>query len=139
MPWAEARVGPRRIRGAYAWRSILASGAHLAFGSDFPVEEPSPLLGLYAAVTRQDPEGKPPGGWYPEERLTLDEALHAFTVEPAWASFAERRRGVIAPGFVADLTVFDRPLAPDRSLLATHADLVIVGGRVVHERRAAER
>jgi predicted amidohydrolase YtcJ len=139
MPWAEARVGPRRIRGAYAWRSILATGAHLAFGSDFPVEEPSPLLGLYAAVTRQDPQGKPPGGWYPDERLTLEEALHAFTVEPAWASFAEHRRGVLAPGFVADLTVFDRRLAPDRGLLDAHADLVIVGGRVVHERRAAER
>ncbi len=134
MPWAEARIGPKRIRGAYAWRSILSTGAHVAFGSDFPVEETSPLLGLYAAVTRQDPEGKPPGGWRPEERLTLEEALRAFTVEPAWASFTEGRRGVVAPGFVADLTVFDRALAPDRSLLSVRADLVIVGGRVVHER-----
>lgn len=135
MPWAEARVGPTRIRGAYAWRSILKTGAHVAFGSDFPVEEPSPLLGLYAAVTRQDADGKPPGGWRPEERLTLEEAIRAFTVEPAWAAFAEAHRGVIAPGFVADLTVFDRALAPDRSLLAAKADLVLVGGRVAHERR----
>jgi predicted amidohydrolase YtcJ len=137
MPWAEARVGPARIRGAYAWRSILATGAHVAFGSDFPVEEPSPLLGLYAAVTRQDTQGRPPGGWKPEQRLTLDEALRAFTVEPAWAAFAEAHRGAIAPGMVADLTVLDRPLAADRSLLDAHADLVIVGGRVAYERGAA--
>src|SRR5262249_52776080 len=110
------------------------TGAHMAFGSDFPVEETSPLLGLYAAVTRQDDQGRPPGGWRPEERVTLDEALRAFTVEPAWAAFAERRRGVIAPGFVADLTVFDRALAPDRSLLQTRADFVIVGGKIAHER-----
>jgi hypothetical protein len=134
MPWAEARLGPQRIRGAYAWRTILATGAHVAFGSDFPVEETSPLLGLYAAVTRQDAEGRPPGGFRPEERLTLDEALRAFTVEPAYASFAEAHRGVLAPGFVADLTVFDRPLTPDRGLLATRVDLVIVGGKVAHER-----
>jgi predicted amidohydrolase YtcJ len=136
MPWAEARLGPQRIRGAYAWRSVLRTGAHLAFGSDFPVEEASPFLGLYAAVTRQDAEGRPPGGFLPDERLTLDEALHAFTVEPAWASFSERQRGVAATGFVADLTVFDRALAPDRSLLATRASVVIVGGRIVHELRA---
>ncbi|MFT3776594.1 MAG: amidohydrolase [Minicystis sp.] len=134
MPWAEARVGPKRIRGAYAWRSILATGAHVAFGSDFPVEETSPMLGLYAAVTRQDDQGRPPGGWQPQERVTLEEALRAFTGEAAWASFTEAHRGAIAPGFVADLTVFDRALAPDRSLLATHADLVIVGGKIAHER-----
>jgi hypothetical protein len=137
MAWAEARLGPTRIRGAYAWRSVLATGAHLVFGSDFPVEETSPLLGLYAAVTRQDAEGRPPGGFLPGERLTLEEALRAFTSEPAWAAFAEKNRGAAAPGFVADLTVFDRPLAADRSLLATHADLVIVGGRVVYDRGAA--
>jgi hypothetical protein len=134
MPWAEARLGPARIRGAYAWRSILATGAHIAFGSDFPVEETSPLLGLYAAVTRQDPRGSPPGGWHPEERLTLDEALRLFTAEPAYAAFAEAHRGEIAPGFVADLTVFDRALAPDLTLLEAKADLVVVGGKIVRER-----
>jgi hypothetical protein len=133
MPWAEARVGARRLRGAYAWRSILATGAHVAFGSDFPVEETSPLLGVYAAVTRQDDQGKPPGGWQPQEKLDLEEALRAFTVEPAWASFSEGQRGRLAPGFVADVTVFDRALAPDRTLLTARADLVIVGGRIVHE------
>jgi predicted amidohydrolase YtcJ len=133
MPWAEARVGPSRIRGAYAWRSILTTGAHIAFGSDFPVEEPSPLLGIYAAVTRQDTKGNPPSGFHPEERLTLDEALRAFTVEPAYAAFVEGHRGVLGRGFVADLTVFDRALTADKGVLEARADMVIVGGRVVRE------
>jgi hypothetical protein len=136
MPWAEARLGPKRIHGAYAWRSILATGAHLAFGSDFPIEETAPLLGIYAAVTRQDADGKPPGGFLPDQRLTLDEALHAFTVEPAWAAFAEKHRGVLAPGFVADITVLDRPLTADRKLLEARPALVLVGGRTVFEKGA---
>lgn len=131
MPWAGARLGPERLRGAYAWRSILATGARVAFGSDFPVEETSPLLGLYAAVTRQDATGNPPGGFLPEQRLTLEEALHAFTVEPAWAAFAEKHRGTLAPGRVADVTVFDRALTGDRGLLAAKAELVLVSGEVV--------
>lgn len=102
------------------------------FGSDFPVEEVSPLLGLYAAVTRQDPSGQPPGGWMPAERLDLDEALLDFTAAPAYAASAEGQRGRIAPGYVADLTVFGRDLAPDRSLLDTPVDMVVVGGRVAH-------
>jgi predicted amidohydrolase YtcJ len=136
MPWAGARLGPERLKGAYAWRSVLATGAHLAFGSDFPVEETSPLLGIYAAVTRQDAHGDPPAGFLPEQRLTLDEALRAFTVEPAYAAFAESRRGTIAPGMVADVTVFDRALTPDEGLLAAKARLVIVGGKIVYERSA---
>ncbi|HTJ41353.1 MAG TPA: amidohydrolase [Kofleriaceae bacterium] len=132
MPWAEARVGPERIKGAYAWRSILATGAVLAAGSDFPVEEPSPILGLYAAVTRQDKDGNPPGGWYPAQRMTLEEALRAFTVAPAFAAFAERDRGVLAPGRIADVTVFDRALAADRTLLRARADLTIVGGEITY-------
>lgn len=131
MPWAGARLGSERLRGAYAWRSILATGARVAFGSDFPVEEVSPLLGLYAAVTRQDAAGSPPGGFQPEQRLTLEEALHAFTVEPAWAAFAEKHRGTLAPGMVADVTVFDRMLTGDRGLLEAKAELVLVGGEVV--------
>jgi len=136
MPWAEARLGPERIKGAYAWRQILASGAHLAFGSDFPVEEVPPLLGLYAAVTRQDAKGQPIGGWRPEEKLSLDEALRAFTVEGAYASFEEQNRGQIKPGMIADLTVYDRALKPDASLLQTRIDMTIVGGEPVYERTA---
>ncbi|HVK70475.1 MAG TPA: amidohydrolase, partial [Polyangium sp.] len=130
MPWAPARLGPERLRGAYAWRSLLDSGARLVFGSDFPVEEPSPLLGLWAAVSRQDPSGAPPGGFLPEQRITLDEALAAFTTGPAYASFTETTHGRIAPGYVADLTVFAGALAADRSLLDAKIDRVILGGKV---------
>jgi hypothetical protein len=130
MPWAPSRLGGERLRGAYAWRALLSSGARVVFGSDFPVEEPSPLLGLYAAVSRQDLQGQPPGGWTPAERIGLDEALMAFTTAPAYAAFAEGNRGRIAPGYVADLTIFGRDLAPDRSLVDTPVDMVIVGGRV---------
>lgn len=133
MPWAEARLGPERVAWAYAWRTLLDAGARLIGGSDFPVEEASPLLGLYAAVTRQDAQGRPEGGWRPEQRLTLDEAIRMFTVEPAWASFQERNRGRIAPGFIADLTVFDRELSADRGLLEARVKMVVIGGRVVRE------
>ncbi|MBI4509745.1 MAG: amidohydrolase, partial [Deltaproteobacteria bacterium] len=138
MPWAEKRLGPTRIKGAYAWRSIMSAGARLVGGSDFPVEEVSPLLGIFAAVSRQDTEGNPPGGFLPEQRLTLEEAIRIFTVDAAWASFAERTRGLIAPGYVADLTIFDRELMPDRSLLDTHVERTIVGGKTVF-RRAGNR
>ncbi len=134
MPWAQARVGGDRIRGAYAWKTLVSSGAHVAFGSDFPVEEVPPLLGLYAAVTRQDPRGQPTGGWTPAERVDLQQAVKGFTVEAAHAGFAERQRGMIKEGMVADLTVFDRPLQADRSLLETRVDLTVVGGVVVFER-----
>ncbi|HEU0036525.1 MAG TPA: amidohydrolase [Kofleriaceae bacterium] len=133
MPWAEQRIGANRIKGAYAWRTMLDKGIPLAFGSDFPIEEVPPLLGIYAAVTRQDANGKPDGGWYPKQRLTLDEAIAAFTRGAAYAEFAENTRGMIAVGRVADLTVFDRKLRADRSLLETHAMLTIVGGKIVHE------
>jgi len=134
MGWAEDRLGPERIRGAYAWRTLLDTGARLVAGSDFPVEAVSPLLGIYAAVTRQDTDGRPAGGWYPEQRLTLEEAVRAFSSEPAYAAFAEDSRGRLAKGYVADLTVLNRALQPGPDLLETHADMTIVGGRVVFER-----
>jgi predicted amidohydrolase YtcJ len=133
MPWAEARVGKQRILGAYAWRTMLDRGVPLAFGSDFPVEEVGPLLGIYAAVTRQDAAGNPAGGWYPAQRMTLDEAIAAFTRGAAYAEFAEKFRGTIAPGYNADLTVFDRPLTPDRSLLETRVQMTVVGGQIVYQ------
>ncbi len=131
MPWAEQRIA-KRIRGAYAWRTMLDQGVPLAAGSDFPIEEVSPLLGIYAAVTRQDAAGMPAGGWYPAQRLTLDEAIGAFTRGAAYAEFAEATRGMISVGRTADLTVFDRALAADRSLLETRAMFTIVGGTLVH-------
>jgi hypothetical protein len=134
MGWAEKRLGPERIRGAYAWRRLVESGARLAGGSDFPVESENPLLGFYAAVTRQDLNGRPPGGWRPEERLTRAEALALFTRDAAWAAFEEDRRGRIAPGYDADLTVLDAdPMsaAPDR-IPKIRAVATIVGGKLAH-------
>ena len=139
MPWAEQRLGPTRLAGAYAWRSMLDAGALIVAGSDFPVEETATTFGLYAAVTRQDPSGQPAGGWYPAQRLTLDEAVYAFSAAPAYAGFVEEQRGRVRPGMVADLTVFDRPLVADRSLLDSAAALTIVGGEIVYERGAAPR
>lgn len=133
LPWAEARLGKERLRGAYAWRSLLQAGARLVGGSDFPIEEHPPLFGLYAAVTRQDRSGRPVGGWFPEERLSLPEVLSLYTAEAAYASFTENHRGRLSPGFVADLTVFDRPLS-EETLLQTSVDMTIVGGVVVYER-----
>ncbi len=132
MRWAEARVGPDRIKGAYAWRSLLESGARIAAGSDFPVEGVSPLLGIYAAVTRQDADGNPSEGWYPDQRLTLEEAIRIFTADAAYARFAEDRLGMLRPGMLADITVFDRVLVADRSLLETQVELTVVGGRAIY-------
>ncbi len=136
MPWAGARVGEDRLRGAYAWRSLLESGAVLAFGSDFPVESVDPVAGLYAAVTRTDADGKPAGGWRVHEALTLEEALRAFTAGAAYAAFDEREAGRIAPGMRADLTVLDRDVVAEnpRALLDTRAKYTIVRGQVVYER-----
>ena len=137
MPWAEQRVGATRITGAYAWRTMLDQKIPLAAGSDFPVEEVAPLLGIYAAVTRQDAKGNPAGGWYPAQKLTLDEAIAAFTTGAAYAEGHEDTRGVIAVGRPADLTIFDRVLAPDRTLLDTHVEYTLVEGDVVFQRQAA--
>jgi predicted amidohydrolase YtcJ len=105
MRWAERRLGSARLACAYAWKSLAKEGVRLALGSDFPVEPESPLLGLYAAVTRQSTTGDPRGGFMPQERLTPEEALAAYTEGPAFASFAEHRRGRLEPGMDADLTI----------------------------------
>ena len=134
--WAERVIGPERIRTTYAFRSFLDAGVTLAFGSDWFVAPPTPLEGLYAAVTRRTLDGATPGGWVPEQKITLDEALTAYTRGSARAGFAENELGTLEPGRLADLTVIDRNLfeiAPEEireaSVLAT-----IVGGRVVFER-----
>jgi predicted amidohydrolase YtcJ len=112
MPWAETRIGPSRIEGAYAWRRFLDSGARLALGSDFPVESVDPRLGLYSAVTRTDADGKPPGGWRPQDKLTRYEALRGFTLDAAYAGFDEASVGSLAVGKRADfLLVAADPLA----------------------------
>ena len=116
---AEKRLGMDRLAGAYAWQTVLKSGGKLAFGSDFPVESPNPFPGLSAAVSRQDINGQPPGGWIPAERLTFGQALHAFTRGAAYAGFAEDKIGVLAPGKWADFIFVDRdPTKVDPSSLA---------------------
>jgi predicted amidohydrolase YtcJ len=110
---AEARMGMERLGGSYAWRSMLAAGVPLAFGSDFPVEHPNPFAGLAAAISRQDPGGLPPGGWMPEQRLTLEQALRGFTVAAAHAGFAEDRIGTLERGKFADFVFIDRDIFAD--------------------------
>ena len=135
MPWAEKRLGPERIKGAYAWRSVKDSGAHLPLSSDFPGETLNPFYGIYAAITRQDPQGNPPGGWHPEQRLTLDEALHGYTVEAAYAEFEETNKGSIEKGKLADLTVISQDITriPPREILSIHVSKTFVGGKIVYD------
>ena len=134
--WAEARLGKDRIKGAYAWRTLLKAGARLAGGSDFPVESENPLLGVWAAVTREETNGKPPGGWRPEEGLGRSEALRLYTSDNAYAEFAEKRRGRIEPGFDADFTVLDReifaPGTPAGEILKAKVVMTVVGGEIVY-------
>ena len=105
---AEKRLDPTRLKCAYAWKSMLRTGAKLAFGTDFPVESPNPFPGLSAAISRQDINGQPPGGWYPAERVTLGEALHAYTRGAAYAGLAEDRIGALDPGKWADFVIVDQ-------------------------------
>jgi len=135
MKWAEARLGPQRIKGAYAWRSVLDTGVHLPLSSDFPGETLNPFYGIYAATTRQDPEGNPPGGWYPEQRLTFDEALRGYTIEAAYAEFAEKDKGSIEKGKLADLTVISQDITKlePREILSVQVLKTFVGGKLIYD------
>jgi predicted amidohydrolase YtcJ len=134
MPWAEARLGRARLAGAYAWQRFLAAHVHVPFGSDFPVESSDPRLGLFAAITRTDADGNPPGGWLPDQRVTLDEAVRAFSAEAAYAAFQEEWRGHARAGDVADLTIFRRPLDGDpKAILSNAVIFTVVNGTVVFE------
>jgi len=136
MPWVESRIGPARVaEGAYAWRALLDSGAVIASGSDFPVEDANPLLGFYAAITRQDPAGSPAGGWTPRQRMTREEALASFTRHAAFASHAEALTGSIEVGKLADLVVLSKDImriAP-REVLTTTVRMAVSGGEIVHQ------
>jgi predicted amidohydrolase YtcJ len=136
MPWAPSRLGPARVKeGAYVWQKLLASGARLAQGSDFPVERPDPLLGFYAAITRQDTDGRPPGGWAPDQRLSRQEALGAATLGAAYAAHAERDLGSIEPGKLADFVVLSRDImqvAP-AEVLTTTITRTVIAGRTVYQ------
>ena len=136
MPWAEDRVGPERIKGAYAWRSFLDAGVRVPLNSDFPGETLNPFYGMYAAETRQTPEGKPEGGWYPEQCLTRKEVLYAYTVEAAYSGFEEHIKGQIAPGMLADFIVISDNILtiPSTALLSLEVERTYVGGQLVYSR-----
>ena len=136
---AEARLGPNRLGGAYAWQTLARSGARLAFGSDFPVESPNPFPGLSAAVSRQDPNGQPPGGWRPHERVSLAQALDGFTRGAAYAGFAEDRIGSLDAGKYADFILVDRDVsaATPVELAATQVVETWVAGKRVYQRAAS--
>lgn len=136
MRFCEIRVGKERSRYAYAWRTLLDNGAVLAFGSDWPVEPLDPRRGLYSAVTRKNIEFDfPEGGWFPEQKLTLAEAIRYFTWGSAYASFEENLKGTLEPGKLADLTVFGRDIfsLEPKEILTAPIAYTIVGGRVVYE------
>ncbi len=140
MRWMEERIGHERSMGAYAFKRIQDNGALLIFGSDWPgtsaAEYPiNPMLGLHAAVTRQTVTGQPPGGWFPQQRLSLEDALRAYTVNAAYAAFEEDLKGMIKPGFLADLTVLDRNLfeISPAEILNTRVRYTLVDGRVVYD------
>jgi hypothetical protein len=122
------------VQGAYAWRRFLALGVPVANGSDFPVEEPDPLKGFYASVTRQDANGQPPGGWMPDQMMTREEALASWTVTGAYAAFEEKIKGTLEPGKLADFVVLDRDImtAPAPEILRTKVLMTVLGGQVVH-------
>ena len=138
--WAEKVIGPERAKTTYPFRSLRDAGATLAFGSDWFVAPPTPLEGLYAAVTRRTLDDRNPTGWIPEQKISLEDALRAYTRGAAYATFTEKEKGVIAPGTLADFAIIDRDLtkvAPE-AIRDAHIALTAVGGRVVYERKAPE-
>jgi predicted amidohydrolase YtcJ len=137
MRWAEQRVGPQRILGAYAWRRFLDAGVRIANGSDFPVESADPLWGFHASVTRQDHAGSPSGGWMPAQKLTREQALLSWTLWGAYAAFEEKDKGSLEPGKLADFVMLSRDImkVPASEILQTRVQMTVLGGKVVHEAR----
>jgi predicted amidohydrolase YtcJ len=135
MRWAEARIGRERCAIAYDFKSFVDAGVRIAFGTDWFVEPLNPMLGLYASVTRQFPDGTPPGGWFPEEKIPLAQAVEYYTLGSAYAQFAEQEKGSITPGKLADLVMLSHDIftVPPRDILTTRPVLTMVGGKVVFE------
>jgi len=135
--WAETVIGPERAKSSYAWKSLLDAHATLAFGSDWPVAPLDPVLGIYAAATRRTLDGKNSGGWIPEQRITVAQAVHAYTVASAFAEHQETVKGSIEPGKLADLVVLSDDIfsIPPESIQNTKVDLTIFDGRVIFERK----
>jgi predicted amidohydrolase YtcJ len=134
--WAEKRIGRERCRTTYAFRSLLDAGARLAFGSDWDVAPLSPVAGIDAAVTRRTIDGRNPGGWFPEQRISVREALKAYTSDAAWSAFEENEKGTLAPGRLADFVVLSQDIlsVPADAIVQTKVDATAVGGKVVFQR-----
>ncbi len=135
--WAEGAIGPQRAKTTYAFKSLIESGAHVAIGSDWYVAPASPIEGIYAAVTRRTLDDRNPDGWVPEEKITVEQALHAYTYEAAYASFEEDRKGTLKAGMLADMTLIDRDLTAIAAESIREARILktIVAGRVVFSRQ----
>jgi len=137
MRWAPKILGREREYEGYAWNSVLKAGGTLAFGTDYPVEPLPPLRGLYASVSREAEEGGPPGGWLPEEKISIADAIRAYTWGSAYAEFEDHRKGTLAPGKFADLVVLSQDITgiPASQILRTEVLLTMVGGRIVYEKK----
>jgi len=134
--FAEKRIGLERCKGAYAWRRLLDAGAKIAFGTDYAVEPLDPLEGLYAAVTRKDRAGEPGEGWFPDQKLTMEEAIELYTLDSAYSEFMEDRKGKIKEGYLGDVVMFNNDLMtiPHDQIMSSKVDYTIVGGKVVYKR-----
>ncbi len=137
MRWAEERVGPERAKGAYAWKAFLEKRVPLAFGTDYAVEPINPMRGLYACVTRELPTGGPQSGWQPQEKISMDACLSAYTLGSAYAEFAEKEKGSIAAGKLADIVVLSSDVTriPAWQILKAEVLMTLVGGRLVYEKK----
>jgi predicted amidohydrolase YtcJ len=138
--WAEKSIGAKRCETTYAFRSLLDSGAHVAFGSDWFVAPPTPMEGIYAAVTRRTIDGKNPDGWVPQQRINVEESLRAYTIDAAYAGFREKSLGSIEPGKLADMVVLGRNLfdTPPNELNVAPIRKTVVGGKIVYDSDAKE-
>jgi predicted amidohydrolase YtcJ len=138
--WAEKRIGPQRIKTTYAFRSLMDSGAVVAFGSDWPVAPLSPLVGIYAAVTRRTIDGKNPNGWIPQEKITVAQAVRAYTFNAAYAEGEEAIKGTIQPGQLADLVVLSTNIftIDPTQIDKVEVDLTLLGGQITYDRNAAK-
>jgi predicted amidohydrolase YtcJ len=134
LKFCEKRIGTERAKGAYAWKSLADTGAKLAFGTDYQVEPLNPMEGLYAAVTRKDRLGEEGEGWHPEQKISMEDAIRFYTLGSAYAQFMDERKGMIKPGYLADIVITDKDLLtiPDNEIMKTKVNYTIVGGKVVY-------
>jgi predicted amidohydrolase YtcJ len=136
MTWAERRIGFERCKNAYRINSFVKHNIPIAFGTDWPVESLNPLLGIYAATTRQSINGKPKGGWFPDEKISMERAIEAYTLGSAYAEFAEHKKGSIEAGKLADIVVLSKNLLeiPASEILNTKVICTIVDGKIVYRK-----